>query len=100
MSRKRSSTKVGMIIIAVIVGFICILLGVKSVRLRETLEQKQSELAAVNSEISAAEDETLVIENEIKYRETDDYIEDQARESLGLRYPDEIILVPSDGSSE
>ena len=49
-------------------------------------------------QIVKAEEKKQDIVNEIKYRETDDYIEDQAREALGLRYPDEIILVPKEST--
>lgn len=100
MSKKRSGSRMGMTIIVVIVVLICILICYKTTGLSETLLRKQNELAEVNASILKAREDTVRIENEIKYRETDDYIEDKARENLGLRYPDEIIIVPSEGSTE
>ena len=85
-------------LIVIIVMFICILIMVKTETLSKTLAAKEARLEQINTEIAKAGEDTKAIENEIKYRETDDFIEDQARTSLGLRYPDEIILVPEEST--
>ena len=97
MSRAKKSSRRAAGIIFFVVVILCLLLYVKTEGLQSVLNGKQDELASINAKIQEAEEDTDTIKNEIKYRETDDYIEDQARESLGLRYPDEIILVPQDG---
>lgn len=94
--RKGLSSRIAMGIILGIIGFISFLIFTRTRDLNMTLKAQQEELAGINLKIERAEDETEDIRDEIKYRETDDYIEDQARESLGLRYPDEIILRPED----
>lgn len=94
MARQKGKSGFGLFITVVIVLLICGLIGWRISELNKTLESKENELAAINSEIDRASEKTKDIENEIKYRQTDDYIEDVAKDSLGLRYPDEIILVP------
>ena len=99
MQKRGRSSKAAMVIIVAIVVFICGLIYAKTDALSKKLEAKEARLAQINSEIVQAQDETRDIQNEIKYRETDDFIEDQARVALGLRYPDEIIMVPSSGNN-
>ncbi|MBO7352997.1 MAG: septum formation initiator family protein [Lachnospiraceae bacterium] len=98
MRRKGRSSRAAMGIIVIIVMFICVLILVKTEKLTSDLNAKNDVIKQLDASIAAANEKTKTIENEIKYRETDDYIEDQAREALGLRYPDEIILVPKEGS--
>ncbi|MBR5968164.1 MAG: septum formation initiator family protein [Lachnospiraceae bacterium] len=98
MRRKGRSSRAAMGIIVIIVMFICVLILVKTEKLSSELNAKNETIMQLDASIAAANEKTKSIENEIKYRETDDYIEDQAREALGLRYPDEIILVPQEGS--
>ena len=43
-----------------------------------------------------AKRENVAINNEIKYRQTDDYIRDQARDTFGLRDEDETIFLPGE----
>lgn len=94
MKKRRGKSRRALGLIFVFVLICCAVLFVKTYGLKSVLNSKQSELASINDSIAAAEEETGRIKTEINYRQTDDYIEDQARESLGLRYPDEIILVP------
>jgi|P827metagenome_2_1110787.scaffolds.fasta_scaffold08044_4 cell division protein FtsB len=98
MRRKGRSSRAAMGIIVIIVMFICVLILVKTEKLTGELNARNETIKQLDASIAAANEKTKSIENEIKYRETDDYIEDQAREALGLRYPDEIILVPKEGS--
>ena len=95
MSNKKYSKR-GISIIVVIVLLIVGLIAVKTNSLQKELEKKESELSALEQRIIEAEEETGAIRNEIIYRTTDEYIEDRAREDLGLRYEDDIILVPKD----
>ena len=89
-------SKRGISIIVVIVLLIVALIAVKTNSMRRELDKKESELASIEQKIEKAEEETDKINNEIIYRQTDEYIEDRAREDLGLRYEDEIILVPKE----
>ncbi len=93
---KRRSGKTGISIIAIIVLLICGVIIYRTMGLEDTLDSKTAEYEELLGKIEEAEYETEEIKQEITYRQTDDYIEDRAREDLGLRYPDEIIFVPED----
>lgn len=80
--------------IGIIVLFICAVIISKTITLEKTLKETEAEYAGIQEDIREANALTEDIENEIKYRDTEKYIEDQAREMLGLKYPDEIILEP------
>lgn len=97
MRRGRSYSKVGIGLVIIVVLLLIVFVASRIITLKREVDNKQAELAKINTEISAAEEERLDIENEIRYRETDEYLEDQAKE-LGLRYPDEMIIVPEDGN--
>lgn len=63
----------------------------------------QEEIDSTNQKIEEAKREQINLENEIKYRETDDYIKEEAKEIFGLRDPDDTIFLPgeeADGSKK
>ena len=95
MPNKRYSKR-GISIIIVIVLLIVGLIAIKTDSLKKELEQKETELSTLEQKTQEARETTQDIKNEIIYRETDEYIEDRAREDLGLRREDDIILVPKD----
>ena len=47
----------------------------------------------------ALSDETARLEAELKYLQSDKYVEQRARESLNLRRPDEEVLIPVDAGT-
>ncbi len=94
--KDRKYAKWGISIIVVIVLFLVGIIAFRTNALKKELQAKEQELARTNQSVTVAREETSDIENEIKYRQTDEYIEDQARENLGLRYADEIIVVPGE----
>ena len=89
-------SKRGISIIIVIVLLIVGLIALKTNSLKKELDQKEAELTAIEQKTQEARENTQDIKNELIYRETDEYIEDRAREDLGLRREDDIILVPED----
>ena len=95
MSNKKYSKR-GISIIVVIVLLIVLLIAVRTNSLRQELDEKEKELTALEQKIEEAREDTEAINNEIIYRQTDEYIEDRAREDLGLRHEDEIILKPKE----
>lgn len=94
MVKKKKSGAVGITLIGIVVLLICGLLIAKTNSLKTELEAKQTELAGINADIAAEQSNTEDIRNEIRYHQTDEYIEDQARDLLGLTYPDDIIIKP------
>ncbi len=94
MNKKYS--KRGISIIVVIVLLIIGLIAMKTNSLRSELTDRETELTTLEQKITEAREETDAINKEIIYRQTDEYIEDRAREDLGLRHEDEIILRPKE----
>lgn len=65
-------------------------------RSKETLEKKKAEKARLEHLIEEEKQRTVEIADYRAYIETKSYIEEIAREVLGLVYPDEIIFKPVD----
>jgi len=96
MSRRkpRRNTGAGLIVFIVLVIF-----GIVSYA-RINLEGKRDSVQAKIEEVQARKEEQLEKAEEIEklsaYVQTKKYIEDMAREKLGLVYEDEIIFRPSE----
>ena len=69
-----------------------VLLGIKGRRLTEESEAYAATKEKLEAEIIEQEEEAKEIEELQKYVQTKKYIEEAAREKLGLVYPDEIII--------
>lgn len=61
------------------------------------LEEKKEELTL---EYEQTQDELDRLEHKSEYMNTNDYIENTAREKLGLAYEDELVIEPSKKESE
>lgn len=99
---KKKSKKIGLsIFITASIALLMIgLLVIKTRQLGKEADKLQEEYELTNQKIETAKRERTNIENEIKYRETDDYIKEEAKNIFGLRDPDDTIFLPSDGEEE
>lgn len=68
----------------------------KNAGLKETSAEYSRQLQELKQEQKKLEDEKKDIEEYKSYVKTDEYVEDTARDKLGLVYPDEIIFEPED----
>lgn len=93
-SRKR---RTGISVIAILVLIICGIIMYKTIQVDKDLAAARDKLESLEKELTEAESEELVISEKKDYIGSDEYIEDIAREQLGLVYPDELLIVP-DGS--
>lgn len=71
---------------------LAVLLGIKGKQLSEESEAYAATKEKLETEILEQEEEAEEIEELEKYVQTKKYIEEAAREKLGLVYPDEIII--------
>ena len=78
-----------------IVIVFCIVLGVYSLNLKKESNQLEEKKQTLEAQIQQEEDRTKELEELEKYTKTKKYMEDVAREKLGLVYPDEILIQPS-----
>ena len=95
-TRRKRNRKNGLKIIAVAVLVLCGVITYSSIELRaerRALEKQKSELEA---EVQAEQERSGELEEQRAYMQTVRYIEEIARKVLGLVYPDETIVRPSE----
>lgn len=89
---KRKRRRRSYFAIAIVVLFLCGLVTYQKYELVDTLEQNQKQLSALEAEKQALMKEQDEISDYQAYVQTKKYIEQIAREKLGLVYKDEIIF--------
>ncbi|MCM1086623.1 MAG: septum formation initiator family protein [Muribaculaceae bacterium] len=90
--RKKRQNKTGMILVTTVVLMMLVVVTIKSVELRGKKEAYQLREAALQEEIEAEEARTEEIEEYGKYTQTKKYVEEIAKDKLGLVYEGEIIF--------
>ena len=90
--RKRQQNRFSMFLVTLVVVMMLVLVGVRSVELRSKIDAKAAELSQLEAQIEAEEERAAEIEALGKEVQTKGYIEDVAREKLGLVYEDEILF--------
>ncbi len=94
--RRRNKNRTGIGIIAFVVLILCAIVSYR----RIGLGQKSDEAQLTTSRLEAKIQDELERKDQIAeykaYTKTKKYIEDMAREKLGLVYEDEIIFEPED----
>ncbi|MCM1145154.1 MAG: septum formation initiator family protein [Blautia sp.] len=90
--RKKRQNKTGMILVTTVVLMMLVVVTIKSVELRDKREAYQLREAALQEEIAAEEARTEEIEEYGKYTQTKKYVEEIAKDKLGLVYEGEIIF--------
>ena len=90
--RKKRQNKFGMFLVSVVVIMLMVVVAVKSVELREKkafyAQKEQTLLEQIEAETKRSEE----IDEYEKYTQTKKYIEDVAKDRLGLVYEGEIIF--------
>lgn len=93
---KRKKRRRSYFAIAIVVLFLCGLVTYQKYELIDTLEQNEKQLNALEAEKANLEEEQAEISDYEAYVQTKKYIEEIAREKLGLVYEDEIIFQSKD----
>ena len=94
--RRRSQNKFSMFLVSLVVVLIMIVVAVKSVELQQKIDAKAKEEQQLDDQIAAEKRRAKEIEAFGKEVQTKGYIEDVAREKLGLVYEDEIMFKVDD----
>ena len=81
-----------MFLVSLVVLMIMVVVAVKSVELQQKIEAKAQEEQPLDEQIAAEKDRTAEIEEFGKEVQTKGYIENVAREKLGLVYEGEILF--------
>lgn len=94
--RNRVKTKKGMWIVVTIALIICGSMMVSRYQLEKTSKTLAAEQQKLEQSIDAAEEKKKALDNQETYMQTDEYIEEVAREKLGMVKGDEILFKARD----
>lgn len=98
MSRRKPSYRranqnwLSMFLITMVVAVILIVVGVKGNELQAKIESNESKISSLQEQIEQQNLRTQEIEEFRKFTQTKKYIEEIAKEKLGLVYPGELIF--------
>lgn len=90
--RKRRQNRLAMLLVTIVVLMMMLVVTVKSVELREKRAAYQAREEALLQEIELEEARSAEIEEYGKYTQTKKFVEEVAKEKLGLVYDGEIIF--------
>lgn len=94
--QKKKENRLGMLMVTITVLMLLIVVSVKSVQLYQKLEVNQARIAQLEQQLEAEQERTAEIEEYGKYTKTKKYVEEVAKDKLGLVYEGEIIFMPED----
>ena len=92
----RRQSKITNLFIVMAVLFVCVFSVVRVTELRAQGEELAYTEAVLEQKIEAAKQENEVMLAQQQYMQTNKYIEDVAKDKLGLVYPDEIVIKPKE----
>lgn len=90
--RKKRQNRFGMFLALTVVMMILVVVAVKSIELTEKRDYYKQQETELKAEIAEEEKRALEIEEYEKYTQTKMYIEEVARDKLGLVYEGEILF--------
>ncbi|MCR4604804.1 MAG: septum formation initiator family protein [Eubacterium sp.] len=93
-SKRRRHT--GLYLVVLLVGIFVASLAIQGYALSSNCDRLQAEQAELEAKKRDLEEQKAEIQEKAEYMKTDQYIEDVAREKLGLAYKDEIIFKAAD----
>ncbi|MDO5426196.1 MAG: septum formation initiator family protein [Eubacteriales bacterium] len=93
---RRGSNRLGMLSISVIVGVLLVGMTVQTKKLEAKNQDYNEQVAQLTAQIEEEESRAQEIEDLEAYMKTEEYIEDVARDKLGLVYEGETIFKPAE----
>ena len=94
--RRKRQNRLGMFLVTLEVLMLLVVVSINSVGLRQKYASYQEREQALEDQINAEEDRKLQIEEYRKYTQTKKYVEEVAKDKLGLVNPGEIIYKPEE----
>ena len=93
-SRRKSKT--GLFLVLVVVLVVIVAASIKAVSLHGKSEELSVTERQMESQIESLKTQATELENREKYMQTKKYIEDEAKNKLGLVNKDEIVIKPKE----
>ena len=94
--RKKRQNRLGMFLVTIVVLMLLVVVSINSVGLRQKKESYLEREQALQEQIDAEEERSEQIEEYRKYTLTKKYVEEVAKEKLGLVNEGEIIYKPEE----
>ncbi|MDD6207150.1 MAG: OadG family transporter subunit [Clostridiales bacterium] len=89
---KKNFKRSGMGLVFVVLALLCVALSLKKIQLIQTKEANEKKIAQLKKEKKELNEDKKELQEYSEYTKTKQYVEDIAREQLGLVYEDEIIF--------
>lgn len=90
--RRKRQNRFGMFLVTTVIVMMLIVVMVKSIELKQELSQKQLKIQQLEEQIAEEEQRSEEIAEYERYTQTKQYIEEMAKDKLGLVYDGEIIF--------
>lgn len=90
--RRKKQNFMGMFIVGAIVIMFCSVIGYNNNKLQAKQDEYNKRIEALETQIEKEHERTKELEEYEKYTKTSKYVEEVAKEKLGLVYEDEIIF--------
>lgn len=90
--RKKRQNKLGMVLVTMVVTVLMIVILFKSHELRQDQEAYLKKQEMLQARIDEEHERTKELEEYEKYTKTDKFVEEIAKEKLGLLYENEILF--------
>lgn len=90
--RKKTSNRMISAVICLLVIAICVVFYSRSREIKAQNQDKHEQVEQLRQELEAEEKRAQELEEYSKYVNTKQFVEDMAREKLGLIYPGELIF--------
>lgn len=92
MSRRRKSNKRKFLVLGCLLFAVGSAAAAKGKEMKQERKKYEERMAELESEIAQEEQRTKEIEEYKEYVTSDEYVEEVARDKLGLVYDDEVLL--------
>ena len=94
--RKRQQNKMAMILVTVVFLIMFTVVGIKSIEMKKRVSELSSRESELTEEIKQEQARSDELDQYEKYTQTKKYVEDVAKDKLGLVHDGEIIFKESD----
>lgn len=94
--RKKKENRLGMLMVTVTVLMLLVVVSIKSAQLYQKLEANRLRVAQLEEQLQKEQERTVEIEEYGKYTRTKKFVEEVAKDKLGLVYEGEIIFKAED----
>lgn len=90
--RKKKQNRFGMVIVSLIVVLFCSVIAYNNRNLQAKQDEYNKKIESLEAQIEKEHERTRELEEYEKYTKTSKYVEEVAKEKLGLVYEDEIVF--------